>query len=104
MISCLGNAEWLSAKKMKSTNRVQILAKPIYVHLTLIFLGKALIYFYYHSVSVPENLTKLCSHWHATIDKEKIMYLPTPPPQAGCNTKSIFKQSAVGLNSEVSFS
>ena len=28
------------------------------------------------------------------------MYLPTPPPLAGCNKKLIFKQSKVRLNSE----
>ena len=32
------------------------------------------------------------------------MYLPNPFAQTECNTRSIFKQSLIGLNSEFSFS
>ena len=32
------------------------------------------------------------------------MYLPTPSTRAGCDTKSVFKKSLTGLNSEFSFS
>ena len=31
------------------------------------------------------------------------MYLPTPPPSAACDTRSVFKWSKAGLNSEFSF-
>ena len=32
------------------------------------------------------------------------LYLPTPPPWAGCDTKSTFKRSLISLNSGFSFS
>ena len=35
---------------------------------------------------------------------KKNMYLPNPSTQTECDTKSIFKQSLTGLNSEFSFS
>ena len=35
---------------------------------------------------------------------EKLSYLPTPSAQAGYDTRSIFKRSLTGLNSEFSFS
>ena len=31
-------------------------------------------------------------------------YLPNPSPQAGCDTRSVFKQSSISFNSEFSFS
>ena len=34
----------------------------------------------------------------------KVFIHPTPPSQAGCDTRSIFKHSTADLNSEYSFS
>ena len=59
---------------------------------------------YNNIIYVQENKLKMTAvvpklyamaHYYTTC-----MYLPNPPSQAGCDTRSIFKQSKTGLNSE----
>ena len=37
------------------------------------------------------------------LQQSNVCIYPTPPPQTGCNKRSIFKQSTAGLNSDFSF-
>ena len=54
--------------------------------------------FHFHLV-VEASWAQEVSH-----GSEQISYLPNPSAQAGYDTRSIFKQSLTGLNSEFSFS
>ena len=40
---------------------------------------------------------------HTTLHNSSVFIYPTPPPQARCDTRSIFQQNIEGLNLEFSF-
>ena len=78
----------------------------VFVHVGACVHGRTHIYIYTHTRAhtCMGAHTHVCIHVCAYIQLIVSPYLPNPSAQAGYDTRSIFKQSLTGLNSEFSFS